>query len=396
MSQHSIKSLRIVADENIPFVEEFFGDLGAVQRFPGRTLSTEQLREADVLLVRSVTSVNRELLEQTPVRFVGTCTIGTDHLDLDYLGRAEIEVASAPGCNANAVVEYVFGVLARMRPDWQQARFGIIGCGNVGGALHRRLKDLGLTCACYDPFLDNASYPDLTELEVVLDCDVVCLHTPLTQSGSHPTFHLLGEPELEGLNSGTLLINAGRGAAIDNQALKRVLMRRHDLKVVLDVWEPEPLLDPDLLALVNGGSPHIAGYSYDGKVQGTAMIYQALCRFLDIEAEHSSAELLAADPSSCQPLVLRGDSAKDIINNALLDAFDVQEDDENLRATMTLSEEQRAQAFDQLRKTYRKRRECHSLEIGHWPNGLSADEKKSLYQQLTTLGFTLSMENPAG
>lgn len=391
--------LKIVADENIPFVTEFFSTLGNVSTYPGRTLSAEQVKEADVLLVRSVTPVNRELLAESNVQFVGTCTIGIDHLDTAYLGQQGIPFHSAPGCNANSVVEYIFSVLAKAKPNWLQARFGIIGCGNVGGHLYRRLRALGLPVVCYDPFLSVVDHPDLSELENVLSADVVCLHTPYTREGEYPTYHLLNEESLNTLKPGCLLINAGRGPAIDNQALKRVLQQRGDLTAVLDVWEPEPNLDVELMERVALASPHIAGYSYDGKVEGTAMIYRALCRHLNREEAVSSALLLNNDSSGTQKLELETTPDSDLqslTNQAILQAYDVGKDDARMRARLLAesclqSIEAFAQGFDELRKHYPKRREFPCFHIDLSSAELSRDKKKPLNNVLATLGFILTI-----
>ncbi|MGH1371189.1 MAG: 4-phosphoerythronate dehydrogenase [Cellvibrionaceae bacterium] len=390
-------NLRIVADENIPFVREFFRGLGSIETYPGRTLSSAQVMDADVLLVRSVTPVNETLLAGSSVKFVGTCTIGTDHLDIDYLDRHGIAYASAPGCNANSVVEYVFSVLAQLKPQWSSAKFGVVGCGNVGGSLYRRLKQLDLCVDVYDPFLDSAANPNLQSLEQVLSADVICLHTPHTNSGPFPSYHLLHESRLQQLPKGCLLINAGRGPAIDNQALKRLLKTRPDLTVALDVWEPEPELDTELMDLVQLSSPHIAGYSFDGKVEGTAMIYRALCATLGCEPQHNAEELLRHDQSNQTPLNLADaeGTCEQVANQAITMAYDVRADDRRTRDTLGAqacrdSNVVLAKRFDQLRKAYPKRREFPCFTIDALPRAFSSTQKKSLSKTLATLGFILN------
>lgn len=394
-----MKQLTIVADENIPFVTEFFQALGEVRTYPGRTLTAGQVRDADILLVRSVTAVNAQLLAGSAVRFVGTCTIGVDHLDVAYLTQRGIAYHSAPGCNANSVVEYIFSVLAQQKPDWLQASFGIVGCGNVGGHLHRRLKTLGLQTFCYDPFLTPADNPDLCSLDEVLSAEVVCLHTPLTRDGDHPTWHLLDETRLRQLQSGCLLINAGRGPAIDNQALKRVLAERSDLTAVLDVWEPEPNLDVQLMSQVALASPHIAGYSYDGKVEGTAMIYRALCAYLGCEEAVSTVDLLRDDASGHQLLPLPDadelttGSVQALANGLILQAYDVKADDRRMREKLVspscqASADAFALGFDALRKYYPKRREFPCFHIDLQAARLPDDKKTALGAVLVALGFS--------
>jgi erythronate-4-phosphate dehydrogenase len=297
-----MKRWRLVADENIPFAREVFGTLGEVVTLPGRTLTRADLVAADALLVRSVTRVDGSLLVETPVTFVGTCTIGIDHLDTQWFDQNGIAWASAPGCNANSVVQYALAAMARLRPHWLSQTVGIIGCGNVGGHLHRVLRGLGVAVKCYDPWLTLSQNPDLTTLDELLSCDIICVHTPLITTGAHPTLHLLNAERLAALRPGALLISAGRGAAIDNHALKALLPHRQDLDVVLDVWEPEPLLDVELLRRVTLGTPHIAGYSYDGKINGTLQIYHKLCQHLGVSPTLQADTLLTDDVSSQQVL----------------------------------------------------------------------------------------------
>jgi erythronate-4-phosphate dehydrogenase len=405
----SKNTLKIVADENIPAVETYFGHLGEIVRYPGRQLRREQLQDADILLVRSVTPVNKKLLADTPVQFVGTCTIGTDHLDTDYLQQQGIAYSSAPGCNANSVVEYVFSALAALAVPWWQSPIGIIGCGNVGGHLYRQLKSLGLQCRVYDPLIPPDSVEDLTHLDEVLSADIVCVHAPLTRSGDHPSFHLLGEAELSQLRTGATLISAGRGAVIDNQALLKLLPQRPDLHIALDVWEPEPGLDIRLLDAVELGSPHIAGYSLDGKVTGTAMIYHALCKHLGLTAVDESQSLvredLAAEGLEIDLSTLSSTpGAEALLQAAILGAYNIRDDDARLREMIASSEsdEARCLGFDLLRKHYPERR-----EFRHWQVTLTAEqaaleidvintdvktqaEKKPLSNLLAAMGFKLT------
>ena len=387
--------LRIVADENIPFVEEVFSPLGEVIKLPGRTMSAAQVFDADVLLVRSVTPVNKALLQGSRVRFVGTCTIGTDHLDLAWLQQQGITFASAPGCNANSVVQYALAVMARLRPNWRSMTVGIVGCGNVGGRLRQMLLALGVRVRCCDPWLNPDQMLELTSLERVLASDIVCLHTPLVHELPHPTWHLLDQQKLQQLGRGALLINAGRGAVVDNQALKSVLASRNDLTVALDVWEPEPLLDLELMQRVAVATPHIAGYSYDGKVGGTVQIAAALYKHLGLGIAPSLHELLSVDVSSHQvlqwPPAMTSAVADEWLNAAILATYNVMDDDRRCREALLAAREEsaRARAFDELRKHYPKRREFNSYQVRDLPECLSQTEKKSLNELLATLGMSL-------
>lgn len=376
--------MKIVADENIPLVEEFFNEVGEVVRLPGRHMHASDLQDADALLVRSVTRVNAELLGQSSVRFVGTCTIGLDHLDQDFLRLRDISYSSAPGCNATSVVEYVYAALCHLNVNWLPLEVGIIGCGNVGGLLHRRLREQGVSCYCYDPFLTDEQNSDLADLEKVLSCDVISLHTPLTTSGPYPTHHLLGADELQQLKSGAVLLNCGRGSVIDNQALLTILDKRPDLQVVLDVWEPEPNISLPLLQKVMIGTPHIAGYSYDGKLRGTEMIYQALCRHLNITARKALIDLVP--PLANNTLMARSLDGWSEVKNIIAQVYDIAADDQNLRelsARAVAGTADLAQGFDLLRKHYPVRREFYNYHIHHRRHELP------LMTWLTTLGFNL-------
>ncbi|MEE8057292.1 MAG: 4-phosphoerythronate dehydrogenase [Pseudomonadales bacterium] len=376
--------LTIIADENIPKVEEYFSALGDVLIVDGRQLSNRQVIDADILLVRSVTPVNRLLLQGSKVRFVATATIGFDHLDIDYLQSAGIAWASAPGCNADSVVDYIFsafcrldGVLAHLLAD---GVVGIIGMGNVGGRLYQRLSQLNITCRCYDPLIPQDRFPVLTDIDSVLRSDVLCLHAPLTFEGDNPTYHLLDERRLQQLKPGTVLINAGRGAVVDNQALKQQLSCRDDLCVVLDVWEGEPKIDSDLLKRVDLGTSHIAGYSLDGKLQGTQMIYQACCEFLDIKVSVSDS----VEENDLSIKLDPNQSVVSSIKDVVLAIYDLGRDDQNLRgALLHGAAEKRKLGFDQLRKNYPERREFSRFSISN-----SQELTTEIINSLTALGVS--------
>lgn len=379
--------MKIVADENIPLVNAFFGHMGEVVCLPGRTMTAADVRDADALIVRSVTKVNPALLEGSRVKFVGTCTIGVDHLDQAYLDAQGIRWSSAPGCNANSVVEFVYAALCHLDINWLPVKFGIIGCGNVGGLLYKRLKAQGVDVHCYDPNLTPAQNPDLTNLDEVLACDVISMHTPLVTTGAHPSFHLLGRKELLQLKTGAVLINCGRGPVINNQALLDVLAERDDLRVVLDVWEPEPDISLELLNRVLLGSPHIAGYSYDGKLNGTEMIYQALCRHLDKSPRSSLTALvppLAHNQLHVDEKIVKHTSVFNIVKALIKQVYDIAADDARLRELATQAyagEVVFGVGFDSLRKHYPVRREFHNYQV-HVENITEADKK-----WLQVLGF---------
>ncbi|MBC9250544.1 4-phosphoerythronate dehydrogenase [Pseudomonas alcaligenes] len=355
--------MRIVADENIPLLDEFFATFGPISRHPGRSIDRAALGDAEVLLVRSVTQVDRALLEGSRVRFVGTCTIGTDHLDLDYFSEAGIAWSSAPGCNARGVVDYVLGSLLALSEQTGQPlatrRYGVVGAGQVGGRLVKLLRGLGWDVLVCDPPRQAAEDGAFVDLATILrECDVISLHTPLNAG----TRHLLGGDELQQLRPGAWLINASRGAVLDNAALKAHLRSGAALQAVLDVWEGEPLADPELAALCRIATPHIAGYSLDGKLRGTAQIYQAFCASQGLAEQVQLADLL---PQPWLPTLQLSAAASPEWALATLcrAVYDPRRDDADFRRSLQGDAVQRKAAFDALRKHYPYRREIDGLRV---------------------------------
>jgi erythronate-4-phosphate dehydrogenase len=357
----------IVADENIPLLDAFFQGFGEIRRVPGRSIDRATVEQADVLLVRSVTNVNRALLEGSKVRFVGTCTIGTDHLDLDYFNRAGIQWSSAPGCNARGVVDYVLGSLQTLAEiegaDLNQRTYGVVGAGEVGGRLVKVLKGLGWNVLVCDPPRQIAEDGDYVSLEQIIEqCDVISLHTPLTKSGNGSTWHLLDRDRLNRLKPGAWLINASRGPVVDNAALRDVLLEREDLQAVLDVWEGEPEVDVDLADLCVLATPHIAGYSLDGKQRGTAQIYQALCAHLGQEPAIELSDLLPPPWLAEVHLNASTDPAW-ALATLCRSVYDPRRDDADFRRSLVGTVDEQRKAFDLLRKHYPERREIDGLKV---------------------------------
>lgn len=371
--------MKIVADENIPYAEVLFSTLGDVHLVPGRSLQRSDVIDADILLVRSVTPVNEALLDGTPIKFVGTCTIGTDHLDKGYLNAQGITYASAPGCNANSVVQYVLAALAHLDKIDKKLRYAVVGCGNVGGRLYRVFHDLGLDCVGVDPYLTTEDIPQLSEFSVVYDCDVICVHTPLLREGFHPTYHLFDQSVLDKLKPGAVLLNAGRGDVIDNDALHNKLKISPDLQVVLDVWENEPAIHTNLLKQVTIGTPHIAGYSFEGRVNGSIMIFQALSQFLEKDVTWQNIILT---PLLEQVLGERVTIKHTDMMTTLLATHPIYEDYQRLMAVA----DDVSSEFDILRKTYPKRREFTHYVLSSLLENTPQDERECLEK----LGFVFS------
>ncbi len=360
--------MKIVADENIPLLMECFGAIGNVVALPGRTISADDLKDADALLVRSITRVDKTLLENSPVKFVGTATAGHDHLDCEYLASRNITFTNAPGCNARAVVEYVLAALDVLAErdgfDLRQRTVGVIGKGQVGGRLYEVLRGLGVKVYANDPLCEPIDSVGFLDLESLIDrCDIICLHTPLTREGDYPSYHLIGTEQLARMKPGTILINAGRGPVVDNRALKKRLQDCPDLSVVLDVWEFEPDVDPGLMQLVDIATPHIAGYSLDGKIAGTGMIYKALCQSFGLPARVRLAAI-TPDPVLKNIGFSNDATIDDAHSIAIRAVYDIRRDDGVMRKKFSgLDQENRKIAFDLLRRNYPVRREFSTLKV---------------------------------
>jgi erythronate-4-phosphate dehydrogenase len=359
--------MKIIADENIPAVAEAFGTLGEVTLLPGRSLRAQDVRAADVLLVRSVTRVGRDLLEGSRVRFVGSATIGFDHVDRDYLQSRSIGFATAPGSNATSAAEYVVSALLALgeREGFRLAgrTVGIVGCGNVGSRVRDRLVTLGCECLINDPPLrEGGGHDTFVGLDDILQADIISLHVPLERSGQHSTWHLFDEAVLRRMKPGAVLINTSRGAVVDNAALDALLARRSDFRVVLDVWEGEPAINTTLLEKVALGTAHIAGYSLDGKLRGTEMIYRAACDYLG-RTPHWDAAAALPEANTLDLRSLPGGDDLERVRTAVFNTYDIRADDERLRGLLRLPPAERPAVFDRLRKDYPIRREFAATTV---------------------------------
>ena len=381
--------MKILADANIPFVAECFSSIGEVNAVGGREITPGVVGDADVLLVRSITQVNSDLLAGSKVRFVATATIGFDHVDIDFLHRNNIGFASAPGSNANSAAEYVIaGLLEASRKceiNLEGRSIGVIGAGNVGSRVAKKCAALGMRIYLNDPPLQRqtgeAKYLPLKEL---YDCDFITFHTPLTFEGIDKTYHLADEKFFESLKDGCVFVNASRGGVVDSESLKTAIQSGRLQAVVLDVWENEPNIDMELLEMVDIGTPHIAGYSLDGKITGLIMVYKAVCKHFRLSPKFSIEDFLP------EPVVrqLRIEPSTSNEEGALLDAvrkiYDIREDDTKLRRTSEKPAEKRGGFFDGLRKDYPVRREFQNTKV------FVEDKNGTLARKLKGIGFETS------
>lgn len=378
----SQKELTLLVDENMPFAPELLSSYGNVVTRPGRQLNADDLVGVDVLMVRSVTTVNESLLAKAnKLQFVGTATIGTDHIDQLLLSQRGIGFASAPGCNRIAVGEYVITSLLAAAEYRGESLFGkrlaVVGCGNTGSAVAQRVMAIGMDVIRYDPPLEKSGdkrWP-YCDFESVLGADVISLHVPLIRDGQNPTYHLFNEEILRKLHPEQILVNACRGEVVDNQALLRLCQEQLAPLLIWDVWENEPDVLHELVPYPFITTPHIAGYSLDGKMRGTRMITQALCQHLSCSFDDSSNAFLPKPPFRAIEI----DSLLSELSIGQLTRliYNVFADDRRFRRKGLTRE-----GFDQLRKNYPQRREFATLTIQGKPD-----------RRLVGLGFTLDSMN---
>ncbi len=384
--------MRIIADANIPFVKDCFSSIGEVEVVGGREIKPEVVGDADVLVVRSVTRVDSDLLADSRVRFVGTATIGFEHIDIDFLREHNIGFASAPGSNANSVAEYVVAALlnaARKRKyNLEGKSIGIVGVGNVGSRVEKKAAALGMKVYLNDPPLQretgDAKYLPLEEL---FGCDFITLHTPLTFEGIDKTFHLANERFFKLLKAGCVFFNTSRGGVVDTGALKAAKESGRIEAVVLDVWEDEPNIDTELLEMVEICTPHISGYSLDGKVTGMIMIYEAVCEYFGFEARFGIESFLPEPAVPELNINPNSGDEQEVLLGAVEKIYDIREDDTRLREILERKAEKRGEFFASLRKNYPVRREFQNTRIIVADSGQRIADNRRIVEKLGGIGF---------
>jgi erythronate-4-phosphate dehydrogenase len=382
--------MKIIADENIPFVAECFSSIGEVEVVPGREITLGVIADADVLLVRSITPVGADLLTGSKVRFVGTATIGFDHVDTEYLSQNNIGFASAPGSNANSAAEYVIAALLniaqRQSIDLEDKSIGIIGVGNVGGRVAKKASALGMKLFLNDPPLQRQTGdPKYLPIEKLFDCDFVTLHTPLTFEGEDKTFHLADDKLFKSFKRECIFINTSRGGVVDSSALKAAIEESRLRATVLDVWENEPDIDVELLELVDIGTPHIAGYSLDGKIAGMIMIYQETCEYFGLRDRFDIDSFLPVPAIPELKINTQSVSEQDALLGIVEKIYDIKADDAKLRRMLEESAKERGKYFDSLRRNYPVRREFQNTRI------IVEDKNSSLAGKLKGIGFKVEV-----
>jgi len=357
--------MRIVADESIPYLDAALPRLGEAVRVPAETLP-DAVREADAVVVRSVTRVDEGLLAGSPVRVVGSATTGLDHIDTEYLRRNGIALVDAAGANATAVAEYVAAALLRICLETGRSpgelALGIVGLGRIGARVARYAGALGMRCVAYDPPLGRATAePVFRPLDEVQACDVVTLHVPLTRDGPDPTYHLVDTSFLDAFDAGTWLVNTSRGAVVNNVAVREALDRNALGGFVCDVWEREPLPMSELVRQCRIATPHVAGHSVDAKVGAAQRIVEGLARTLGVDAAGSEKNLAGTAP----PAIVLGQATLSSLVYAVETATEIPRFDAALRELVALAPPLRGARFAQVRSAPSTRRAfaAHCVEI---------------------------------
>ena len=378
--------MNLLVDANITYAKEAFSSLGNTQLVDGRKLTNAEAKDADILVVRSITNVNEKLLKSSKIKFVGTATIGTDHIDLDYLKQNKIEFADAKGCNADSVAEYVFTALYKVafqkNISLKGKTLGIVGVGNIGSRVVRVAKSLGMKVLKNDPPLERNKIGDnYVSLNEILHSDIISFHVPMILEGIDKTYHLLDENNLKKIRDGAIIINSSRGAVIDNKSLLSESIKR-EFDLVLDVWENEPAVNIELLSKTKIATPHIAGYSFEGKVNGTKMIYNALCKFLNKQPdwEPQTPEIKFPDKK-----LFEGKNNEEKLYRLFKEIYDIERDDEMMRKISNIKPDEQLSYFDMLRKKYPIRREFSNYMVQ------ILEEENHLKQFLENLRFKVEV-----
>ena len=289
------KKMKVIVDNKIPYIKGNIEKIAdEVVYLPGHAFTKEEVKDADALIVRTRTLCNAELLEGSSVKFIATATIGFDHIDVDYCREAGIVWTNCPGCNAGSVEQYVHASLLLLKHhkglDLKKAVLGIVGVGHVGKRVQRMAEALGMRVLLNDPPREDSGEPGFVSLQTIAEeCDVITFHTPLNREGKYRTFHLADAAFFSGLKRTPSIINSSRGEVVDASALLDALEEGKVKDAVIDTWEGEPDISLELLRKVFIGTPHIAGYSADGKANATRMSLEALCRYFGKTAEFSIA-----------------------------------------------------------------------------------------------------------
>jgi erythronate-4-phosphate dehydrogenase len=377
-------SMKIVIDDKIPYIRGAFEPFSEVIYLPGNKTTPEVVKNADAIVTRTRTKCNRELLEGSKVKFIATATIGYDHIDTEYCKQAGIEWTNAPGCNAESVNQYIasalFSYSRKKRFDVKEKTIGIVGVGHVGSKVASLCEAIGMKVLLNDPPRERVEGPEqFISLETIQkESDIITFHVPLNMKGKDATFHMVNEKFIQNLGKKPLLINSCRGEVFDSGAIKKALKTGAVSGFIADCWENEPDIDLELLEMADYGTPHIAGYSKDGKANGTKMSVQAISRFFNLGIENWEPENMELPEKTT--IEIDGNQRREysILAEAVLSTYNIETDDEALR--------ENPQLFEKLRGNYPVRR-----EFGTYTVKMKNIEKETV-NKLKKMGFRVESD----
>lgn len=371
--------IRIVADDKIPFLEGTLEPFAEITYLPGKSITRESLMKADALLIRTRTKCTESLLKGTPVKYIATATIGFDHIDTGYCDKHKIKWTNAPGCNSSSVQQYITASLLKLSRDHQfnlrDKTIGIVGVGNVGSKVEHVARTLGMKVLLNDPprARKEGGKDFVLFGNILYESDIITAHVPLNIVGEDKTYHLFNSRSFKKMKKGTWFINSSRGEVADTLSLKNSLSSGKLGGAIIDVWENEPDIDLELMGKTFISTPHIAGYSTDGKANGTAMVVNSLCEYFNLPLKDWYPEDVPLPLITEISIDCKGKSDHEIVAQAVFSAYNIEEDDMRLRFSPADFEKQRGE--------YPLRREFTSYTIN-----LKSGNKKVLLM-LKALGF---------
>jgi len=353
--------MKIVADDKIPFLKGVLEPYTEVIYLPGKQIDNKVLKDADALLTRTRTKCNSSILKGTAVKFIGTATIGYDHIDTEYCRKNGITWTNAPGCNSSSVQQYIAAALLRISGKFKyklkNKTIGIVGVGNVGSKVEKLARVLEMNVLLNDPPRARKEGENgfVALDQLLIESDIVTAHVPLNLTGEDKTHHLFGEKSFGMMRRGTWFINSSRGEVTDTAALKNAIDSGKLMGTVVDVWENEPDIDTELLEKVFLSTPHIAGYSTDGKANGTSMAVSSLCKFFNLPLNNWYPDTV---PDPAVPVILldcKGKTDEDVMREAVLHTYNI--DDDSIRLKQSPAE------FEKQRGDYPLRREFPAYTV---------------------------------
>ena len=371
--------MKIIIDDKIPYIRGAFERVAEVIYLPGNKTTPEVVKDADAIITRTRTICNEKLLAGSSVKFIATATIGFDHIDTEYCEKAGIQWTNAPGCNAESVNQYIasalFSLSLRNRTELAGKTIGIVGVGQVGSRVAKTCETIGMKVLLNDPPRERVEGPEtFTDLKTIQqEADIITFHVPLNMTGEDATFHLANAEFLAGLKKQPLLINSCRGEVFDTEAVKQARKSGLISGLIIDCWENEPDLDLELLNMVDFGTPHIAGYSKDGKANGTMMSVQAVSRFFNLGLDDWKPP--GVEPPENPVICIDGNQRREysILAEVILSTYDIENDDNELRNNV--------ENFEKIRGDYPVRREFDSFQIE------AKNIKDETLEKLKKLGF---------